>query len=339
MLNLLTVLVTVFFSYLALRGIDLRGAWHALRSSDYLWLLPALAAFAFATLARALRWRSLFAPRRRPALGAVANAMMVGYLYNNILPARAGEVARVLVLRNRAGTQSAEILGTVVLERLYDVLGILVIFFAASPWLPSVSWLGAAALAAVILALAIAAAALALAIYGERPLRLILRPLRRLGLFSGERLERIVTELTEGLSGLRHRGVALVAFAWTILAWLLSALSAYFVSVAFGLHLSPACGILVTVAIGVGMILPSPPAAVGVFEGATLIALSAYSLPHSVALPYALVLHLVNFLPFIAVGAGLLHYNARHPPRREAPEDDHSDEHPPQPAAEQFLAR
>jgi uncharacterized protein (TIRG00374 family) len=314
LLNLVTVAVTVIFSYLALKGINLERAWRALRSSDYLWLAPALGAFGLAMFTRAVRWRSLFAPERRPALGTVGNAMMVGYLYNNILPARAGEVARVLVLRSRGRTQPAEILGTVVLERLYDVLGILVVFFAATPWLPKVSWLGPAELAAAILAVAIGSAALVLAIYGERPLHTVLRPLRRFELFSGERLEHTVAELVHGLSGLRHGTVAIVAFAWTLLAWLLSSLCAYFVTVAFHLHMSFACGILVTVAIGAGMILPSPPAAVGVFEGATLIALRVYHIPHSAALSYALVLHLVNFVPFIAVGAGLLHHNARHPP-------------------------
>jgi uncharacterized membrane protein YbhN (UPF0104 family) len=61
------------------------------------------------------------------------------------------------------------------------------------------------------------------------------------------------------------------------------------------------------------MILPSPPAAVGVFEGAALIALNAYGVPHSVALSYALVLHAVNFVPFILAGVWLLQYNVRHP--------------------------
>jgi len=69
----------------------------------------------------------------------------------------------------------------------------------------------------------------------------------------------------------------------------------------------------VTVAIGLSMILPSPPGAIGVFEGAALIALKAYGVPHSEALPYALVLHAVNLVPFILVGAVLLHHNARHP--------------------------
>ena len=317
-LNLVTVVVTVAFSYYALSDIKLSLAWHALRTTDGWWLVVALVAFALGNLARALRWRSLFAPWRRPPLGAVANAMLVGYLYNNILPARAGEAARVVVLTQRSETPPVEIVGTILLERLYDVLGILVVFFVAEPWLPHVSWFGAAAVAAIVLAALIAGAATILAVFGDKPLRLLLRPLGRFSLFSGERLDRTVDELTHGLSGLRHPLLALEAFVWTILAWLMTALCAYLVSLAFHLHLPFACGVLVAVAIGGGMILPSPPAAVGVFEGAALIALDAYHVPHSSALPYAVVLHLINFVPFVIVGALLLHHNARHPRVRGA---------------------
>jgi uncharacterized protein (TIRG00374 family) len=313
LVNLVTIAVTAFFSYIALDGLNLSAAWHALRASHYMWLLPALLMFGLAMMVRALRWRSLFAPGRRPPLGAVLNAMMVGYLYNNILPVRAGEVARVVVLSSRSSSQPVEIVGTVVLERMYDVLGIFVIFFVAEPWLPSVSWFHAAAIAAIVLAVGMAAMALVLAVYGDSAPRLLLRPLRRLPLFSGERLERTVTELTHGLSALRYHGVALVGFLWTVLAWTCMSLCAYLVSVALNLHLPLASGVLVTVALGLAMILPSPPAAVGVFEGATLIGLKPYGLSHSAALPYALVFHLVNFLPFIVVGVLLLHYNPRHP--------------------------
>jgi glycosyltransferase 2 family protein len=311
LINVVTLAVTLLFSYIALSNIKLGEAWHALRASDFWWLLPALLTFAAGNLARALRWRSLFAPGRRPPTGPVLNAMMVGYLYNNILPARAGEAARVVVLTQRSSTPPVEIVGTVVLERVYDVVAILVIFFVAEPWLPHVSWFGTAAVAALVLALLIAAVALGLAIWGDRPLRLLLRPLERFSPFSGERLERTVAELAHGLSGLRHRGVALEAFVWTVIAWMLSALCAYVVSLAFHLHLPLACGVLVVVAVGLSMILPSPPAAVGVFEGAALIALKAYHIPHSAALPYALVLHAVNFVPFVLVGALLVHFNAR----------------------------
>jgi uncharacterized protein (TIRG00374 family) len=190
---------------------------------------------------------------------------------------------------------------------------ILVIFFAAESWLPHVSWFGAAAVAAIVLALLIACAAVVLTIYGDRPIRALLRPLRRHSRFSIEGLERTATELTQGLSGLRDWEVALEAFLWTVAAWLLTALCSYFVALAFHLHVPFACGILVAVAVGLSMILPSPPAAVGVFEAAALVALKAYGIPYSSALPYALVLHLVNFVPFVLIGGLLLHYNSRHP--------------------------
>jgi uncharacterized protein (TIRG00374 family) len=316
LLNLVTLLVTLGFSYVALSNIDLSLAWHALRTSDIWWLAAALLAFALGTLARVLRWRSLFARDRRPPLGAVADATLVGYLYNSILPARAGEAARVVVLTQRSETPPVEIVGTVLLERIYDVLAILLIFFVTEPWLPHVSWFGAAAVAAIVLACLIAMAAIVLALFGDRPLRLLLRPLGRLPLFSGERLERTIDELTHGLSGLRDPMLALEAFAWTIMAWLLTALCAYLVSLAFHLGLPFSCGVLVAVAIGLSMILPSPPAAVGVFEGAALIALGAYGVTHSSALPYAVVLHLVNFVPFVVGGALVLHHNARNPHKR-----------------------
>ncbi len=317
LINLVTVLVTVLFSYIALSGIDFGEVWHALRTSDYLWLIPALLAFALGSIARGLRWRSLFAPGRRPPRGAVLDATMIGYFYNSILPARAGEAARVLVLNQRSPAAAVEIVGTVVIERLYDLVTILLIFFVAEPWLAHVSWFGAAALAAVVLALLIVAAVVVLAFYGDRFLRLLLWPLRRFSAFSGAGLDRTVEELRHGLSGLRHGTVALEAFLWTVAAWMFSALCAYFVTVAFHLHLPFACGVLVVVVVGLSMILPSPPGAIGVFEGAALIALKAYGVPHSQALPYALVLHAVNLVPYIVVGLALLHYNTRHPgPKR-----------------------
>jgi hypothetical protein len=311
--NVVAVVVTIVFSYIALTNINLKLAGRALRTSDYWWIAAALVAFGLGAVTRAMRWRSLFARGRRPPFGVMMNATMVGYLYNSIMPARAGEAARVVVLSRRSSAGPVEIVGTVVVERLYDVLAILVIFFAAEPWLPHVSWFGAAAVAAISLAGLIAGAAIVLAIYGDRPIRFLLRPLKWVPWFSSDRLDHAVRELAHGFSGLRNWAQALEAFGWTIVAWLFTSLCAYLVTLAFHLHVSFACGILVAVAVGLSMILPSPPAAVGVFEAAALIALNAYGVSNSSALPYALLLHLVNFVPYVLVGALLLQYNARHP--------------------------
>jgi uncharacterized protein (TIRG00374 family) len=313
-LRVVTVLVTVGFTYLAVHGIDLSRAWRGLRRSDDWWLLPALGAFALGNLARAARWRSLFPIGRRPPFATTLGAMMIGYLYNSILPARAGEAARVVVLTRRSGSPPVEITATVLLERIYDTGSILVVFLVAQPWLPSVSWFGAATVAAAVLAAAIAATTCVLVLYGDRPLRALLRPVHRFAPVTEERAERIVVELTRGLSGLHDWRVAGEALVWTFAGWMMSSLCAFFVALAFHLQIGFAGAILVMVAIGLAMILPAAPASVGVFEGAALIALKAFGIGRSAGLPYAVVLHLVNFVPFIAIGAWLLHHNSRHRP-------------------------
>jgi uncharacterized protein (TIRG00374 family) len=310
-----TLLLAAVFGYFALRGVRIHEAWRALRTSDYWWLLPAFGAFILATAMRALRWRALFAPGRRPRPGPVTAALLIGYLFNNIMPARAGEAARVVALNQRAGTPPPEIVGTVVVERAYDLLSILIIFFCASPWLPRVSWFGAATILAGGLAAGLAFVIWLLAVHGDRPLRFLLRPLARLPKLSHERVERAASELVAGLSGLRDRRVAFQALAWSLAVWVVSALWAWLVLLAFHPRLGFDAGVLVIVALGLAMVLPSPPAAVGVFEAAALLALKAYGISQTGALPYALVLHVANFVPFVIAGVVTLQLGARRPRR------------------------
>ena len=310
-----TFAVAAGFTYLAVRGVHWGDAWAALKRCDAWWLVPAMAAFVVQTLMRAMRWRSLFARGRRPARGPVLAATMIGYLFNNILPARAGEAARVVALAGRTGTPAAEIVGTVVVERAYDVLSILIIFFCASPWLPHQNWFGTAALLAGIAAVALGAVIWVLAVHGDRPLRALVRPLARLPGLSAERVEREAATLAEGLSGLRDRRVAIEALLWSLAAWLTSALWAWCVLLAFQPSMGFGAGLLVIVVIGLAMIIPSPPAAVGVFEAAGVLALHAYHVSQSAALPYALVLHVSNFVPLVLVGALTLHAATRRPTR------------------------
>ena len=282
--------------------------------------MPALVALAVAIFIRALRWRFLFAPETRPSVRAVTAALLLGYLFNNILPARAGEVARVVALHQRARTSRAETTATVVIERAFDVLSLFVLLLVALPWLPPTSWFGAAAVLGAVLAVALGAAILVLAVYGDRPIRRTLRPLGRFPFISDDRVERAARNITQGFASIRRFRLGMAAFLWTTLSWLVMAISFWFVMLGFHLDLSPVAGLLVVIAIGLAMILPSAPAAVGVFEAATLVALTAYGVGHSSALSYALVLHALNFVPFVAVGLLVLalHANAvRGMPRRK----------------------
>ncbi|HVF77428.1 MAG TPA: lysylphosphatidylglycerol synthase transmembrane domain-containing protein [Solirubrobacteraceae bacterium] len=301
------LLVTVACMYFAVRGVALDEAVDALRGSDLLWLVPTVPVFAFAVGLRAVRWWSLFEHSQRPPLRSISYALLIGYFFNNILPARAGEAARVIALHRRAGTPKAEAAGTVVIERLFDVLALLIILFACYPWLPEITWLRAAAIFGAVIVMVLLALVFVVVRHEERAVRLVLSPLRRVKREGvAERLEAAAANARRGLVALRSPRIALRAMVLTIASWAMLGASYAILTNAFALDVPLVAGMLVTVAINLSLVLPSSPAALGVFEAATVIALRAFDVPHAEALSYALVLHLLNLVPFLVIGGALL---------------------------------
>jgi len=160
------VVVSAVFAYFALRNARLDEVWSSLAASEYEWTAPALAVMTLAFFIRALRWQVLFAPSRRPPFRLVASALYVGYFFNNILPARTGDAASILALNRRARTPIAEATGTLVVERVFDLLSLLLLLFVSLPWLPDLSWVHTAAVLAGSPIPAVALSVLALSLFG-----------------------------------------------------------------------------------------------------------------------------------------------------------------------------
>jgi glycosyltransferase 2 family protein len=277
--------------------------WEAMGRSELAWLAPALVVFAASILLRALRWQMLFEPAHRPGTKAATRALLVGYLFNNLLPARAGEAARIFQVHRDAGVPRAEALATVVVERIFDVLSLLLLLFGALPWLPRVTWFRQAAILAAVVAAIVVMLAVGLAIFGDRPIRALLR---LLWFLPAERVEFAVRHTTKGLVAVRRPAVALGAFAVTTVSWLVMGASFWLLMRGFKFGVPVSAALLVLVTVNLTMIVPSGPAALGVFEAGTVVALHAYRVPQSEALSYALVLHALNFFPFIVAGGWLV---------------------------------
>jgi glycosyltransferase 2 family protein len=297
------VLVTVALCYIAVRDVRVSETWDALSRSQLIWLAPASIVFALSIFLRALRWRMLFEPAHRPGMNTATRSLLVGYLFNNLFPARAGEAARIVHAHREAGVPRAEALATVVVERIFDVVSLLLLLFVAVPLLPSVTWFRQAALLAAVVAVIVVVLVVALAILGDRPIRALMRPLRFL---PRERVEFAVQNTSRGLVALRRPAVALGAFAATTLSWLVMGVSFWLLMCGFDFRVDASAALLVLVTVNLTMIVPSGPAALGVFEAGTVVALHAYRVPQSEALSYALVLHALNFFPFIVAGSWVL---------------------------------
>jgi glycosyltransferase 2 family protein len=303
------LLASIFFTYLAVRDVDWDVFWDGLRTSDYWWLLPGLVVLGVRV--RAVRWRLLFRPESRPPVAATARALIVGQFFNSILPARAGEAARIVVLNQETGTSRAEALGTAVAERIADVLVLLCLLFVTLPFYPEVTWLRAAGVLALVLLALLMVTSVALRRYGHRPMRFLLRPLTRLPAVKQEHTEGVASRLVAGLHTLERPERAGPVAALTTGSWLLIALSYWFTLLAFEPDLGFDAAILVLVATALSLVIPALPASVGVFEAAVLVALRPYGVDDSRALSYAVVLHALNLFPYVVAGYVVLHGHTR----------------------------
>jgi len=303
--------VTIGFGAYAVRGVDLAEMRVAIAQAEKAWLAASLGVLAVAIALRGLRWQYLFPTPGRPSLRAVSIALLIGYFFNNVLPARAGEAARVLALARLAPVSRATAAGTVLVERIYDLLVVALFLLLLVPWLPDISWLPEALPLLALLVVALAVVALALHRFGDRPARLLLWPLRRFSPLSPARVDLAASNLTSAFTTARSPRSAAIASILTVLSWLLVGCSFWLAMPAFDLGLPLGASFLVAIATALSGVIPSGPAGIGVFEAATVVALSAYGVEGSEALTYALVLHALNSLPFIAAGGVALQLSAR----------------------------
>lgn len=308
---LVALAASVGFGLLAVRDVDVDVFWRGLTENDYGWMVPAVGLVAVAVYLRALRWALLFRPETRPHLPPITRALLIGYLFNQILPARAGEAARVVALHREAGTSRAESVGTAVVERLYDVGALLALLFLALPFFPPVTWVLAASYFAAAFVVGTGLVIVVTKVFHDRPFRFVLRPLARLPWVSHERVERAAYNLNEGMVALRHPRTALLVALLTLASWLAAAAAFWLIIVGFDFGIGFSGGLLVVIATNLALVIPSLPAGVGVFEAATIISLDAFGVGASEALSCAVVIHALNFFPFVFAGLVALHLHLR----------------------------
>jgi glycosyltransferase 2 family protein len=309
-LLLVGLAASAFFTYLAVRNVDLELFLDSLEECEYGWLVPSLALIAVAVVIRAWRWQFLFYESTRPPLPALIRALLVGQLFNSILPARGGELARVVVLHQETGTSRVEALATAVVERIYDVLALLVLLFLATPFLPDVSWLRRAAAFGIVLVALVAVGIFVVDRYGARPVRFVLGPLRRVGV-SAQRIDTAAANLVQGLGALHQPHLAIPSFLLTIASWFVLAASYWCVIEAFDLDLGYGAALLLLVTTTLALVIPSAPGGLGVFEAGGVLALSAYGIDDSTALSVTVVVHALSVFPYIIAGWIVLQAHAR----------------------------
>lgn len=271
----------------------------ALQNVNLAVLLLAAAVYALSLLMRGLCWQSLLTPLGPVSTKEAFSYANIGYMLNNLLPLRAGEVIRAALLAEKKCLSKSAVVATIVLERLLDVLilsALTMLLMVAMP-IPSI------AKRSILLALVVGC----LVIIGlwwaagrgwsdreEEPSSLYRRALHLVTSFG--------RSFSDGLLAVRSAKQAAAAGFYSLMAWMFVGASIYLMLMASHLRLPWRAALVVMVMVNLGSIIPSSPGSIGVVHFLAVMALSPWMVDREVAVGFSIVLHAVSVLVTVVLG-------------------------------------
>jgi uncharacterized protein (TIRG00374 family) len=300
------ILVSVFFIWFAVRKMELDKVVFYLREADYRWIVPGVAIYFLAVLARTWRWHYLLRPLKPVPLIRLFPITCIGYFGNNVYPARAGEVIRAFVLRQTEGISVSASLATIIIERIFDGLVMLLFVFFALPFVGAEHIPQVYRVTVIVASVAFSAALLvflwmafdqarATRVYRWFSSRLVPQRYRTAA-------DSFFDRFMGGLYFLRSGRDVLMVFVTSVVIWLLETVKYWFVMHAFAFTVSFIGLMLMNGVVNLTTTLPSAPGYVGTFEVGALV-LEALGIDYSLALGYTIVLHAALWFPITALGA------------------------------------
>jgi uncharacterized protein (TIRG00374 family) len=305
----LGIAVSMFFMVLLFRKIDFNQLWSALVKVDYRYILLAVVCTFISYFLRAVRWHYLLIPEKRIPLSSLYPATIIGYMANNLLPARLGEFVRAFVLAQREGLQTPAVFATLVIDRLFDGFTVMLILLFTLFNLRLPQGLSEAETmlrtGGVVTFLLYAGVVVFLFLLKRQTIRtlawtgILLKP------FPQRLSDRIIPLLGSFIGGIRmsskggHIAAVLVS---SLTVWLFCIIPVDMVLQGFGIHLPITASMFILVLLVFAVMVPASPGFIGTYHYACFKGLSAFGIEESISVSIALVLHGTAFFPVIIAG-------------------------------------
>lgn len=303
------IAISALFLFLLFRKIDLDKLALAFREMDYRFIPPALALTFLSYFLRAVRWKFLLLPIKPTRLSNLFPSTMIGYMANNLLPARLGEFVRAYSLGQKEGIGTGAVFASLVVDRLCDgftVLLVLLVTFFTIHLPPGMEHIqqglvtgGYVTFALYVAVLAFLALLRSRTDWTVRLVALILSPV------SATFADKVIAQMRSFISGIRipSQPAALAAIAVTsLLIWATAIWPVDLVLRSFGTVLPAVASMFIMVFLVFAVMVPASPGYVGTYHFACVTALSAFRIDSEKALSIALVIHGLSFFPVIAAG-------------------------------------
>ena len=301
--------ISVFFMAMLLRKIDFRQLAAALMMVDYRYIALSVA-FTFAGyFLRAVRWHYLLISEKSISLASLYPATIIGYMANNLLPARLGEFVRAYVLARREGLETPAVFASLVIDRLFDGFSVLVMLLVTlfTLQLPG-------NMASAETALRTGGAVTFLLYCGVLVFLYLLKrqTMRTLGLvawflkpFPQGVAERFIPLLGSFITGIRlsrRSGHILAILGSSFLIWMFSVLPVDMTLRGFGIHLPITASMFILILLVFAVMVPASPGFIGTYHYACYKGLSAFGIGDTASVSIALIIHGTAFFPVILAG-------------------------------------
>lgn len=305
------ILISAILLYFALRGLKLAEVWESIKTARYIWLLPGIAVYFMGVWVRSWRWHYMLRPLKKIPTRTMFPIVTIGYMGNNIYPARAGEVLRAVILKQREDVPVSASLATVIVERVFDGVVMLAFVFLNLGELAKlttdsgiigniqqVAFWGAIVFITALLVFLLAAM---FPQYTQRIADWLIQ--RFMPVRLREKTSQIASRFLTGLESLRSPQEALMIFFTSVIIWLFETGKYWFVMHAFNFEVSFFALMLMNGIVNLATTIPSAPGYLGTFDAPGIALLSAYGVPPEMATSYTLVLHAALWFPITALGA------------------------------------
>ena len=307
----LGVLISVFFIWISLRGLRLGEFWDVVKSANYWWILPGIAVYFVAVWARAWRWHYLLRPIKKIPTQTMFPITCIGYMGNNIYPARAGEVLRAVILKRREAVPVSASLATIIVERIFDGVVMLSFVFINLPELAKLTsasgFVGNIQQVAIYGTGAFVAALIIFLLAAMFPAVTAKIGQWFIDRFMPSRLRENTTgvmhKFLDGLASLRSPLNILMVFVTSVVIWLFETLKYWFVMQAFGFSVSFFALMLMNGIVNLATTIPSAPGYIGTFDAPGIAVLVAFGVNQATAAGYTLTLHAALWIPITVLGA------------------------------------
>jgi glycosyltransferase 2 family protein len=279
----------------------------ALKDANYFWLLPAFLFTLIALLIRAYRWKFFFHDYNHLHFSSLWISVCIGYMANNILPFRMGEFVRAWIFSRKEKRRISESFGTIVTERIFDILSILIVFvlftfyFATRKdivvpalWMKGAWIFGAISVVSLVFLIF-------LRFKTKSTLKLIEVVTRPLPLKLSNAIQRIATSFVQGLGIFSDFKAASIAFFISMIIWLDLAVAYYFIFLAVNIEASLMISMFLIVGLAFAVSIPSAPGFIGTFHYVGQQVLIIMGLKGNIE-AYVLLAHAMAYIPIVIIG-------------------------------------